>query len=450
MRKLLVLLPLALAGCGDNGDDFGTSPQPMELQEHVPQIAELSLSPNTVVYMDGDGSVSVMVQFEYTDSGLDIAMVNVEISDGTSLSMPFPDEMLAESGTHTETIDMSTAAFGAYTVEVWLVDGLGATSDHATAAFEVIAKVEVAGWTQQLSRLPFVLNDVVWDGNTFVAVGDDGAILTSADGTAWAERESGTDVRLTAVAYDDTVIAAVGHDATVLLSTNHGVTWSIKHSGAVNLQAVVVKGSQIVAGGMAEDSGNAFMLRSADLGESWTEVGSLPSSEHFVSELAYADGVFVAGTDIWDWEGDTRVLVSFDGEFWQELILRDEVASIDVVVHDGERFFAAGSQGTVFRSADGFHWTEQQTPSYEIDFRGAVYAGSTLVLHGGLPWWYWWGGTPQHQDAGLASTNGGATWQTFDIDGFYGTNGMAYGNGRFVSVGATSPISGEGAIYTSP
>ena len=48
----------------------------------------------------------------------------------------------------------------------------------------------------------------------------------------------------------------------------------------------------------------------------------------------------------------------------------------------------------------------------------------------------------------LASSDSGVTWEIFNIDGYYRSHGLAFGNGVFVSVGA-SPISGEGAIYTT-
>lgn len=181
-------------------------------------------------------------------------------------------------------------------------------------------------------------------------------------------------------------------------------------------------------------------------------VESLPMTGHWVIELAYANGLFIAGTDYYDWDSGARVLVSFDGEFWQELVLSDKAAIIFAIVHDGDRFIATGSERSVFASVDGFLWTKLQTPLQDIhiEYRGAAVAGSTIVIHGGTPWWYWWMGEPPHQDAGLLSTDGGATWQTFDIDGYYETRGMAYGNGRFVSVGQTSAISREGAIYTTP
>ena len=457
MRKLLVLLPLVLAGCGDNGDGFGTSPQSDELVQHEPQISALVLSPDSATHMAGDGSVGVTAEFGYSDSGLDIVTIYVEISDGTSLSMPFPEAITTESGTHTEQFALSTDSVGSFTVEIWLVDELGAASNHVTAEFDVNAVADLvewdAEWTNQLTALPFVLNDVVWDGEYFIAVGDRGTILRSADGIDWAERESGTDADLNAVAFDGTVIVAVGLDTMVLLSTDHGESWSIKNSGGrVTLRGVVIDASQIVAGGMDLNTGDVFMMRSLDRGDTWTILGSLPQKDHFVTDLIYANGLYVAATDVFSPLSDARVLVSLDGENWQSIVLRDEVAAIYTLVHDGERFIAGGGQNAVFASVDGFYWTQLETPAEmaDITYGGAAWSGSRLVIHGGLTWWYWWAGVPPHQAAGISSIDGGVTWQVFDIDGYFESNGIAWGNGRFVSVGSTSAVTGEGAIYTSP
>ena len=143
MRKLLVLLPLILTGCTSGGTDFGTPFQPIELAQHAPQITDLELSPGTAMYMDGDGSVAVAAHFSFTDSGLDIATIRIEMSDGTSLTIAFPDAISTETGTHTETFDISTAAVGTYTLDVWLVDKLGVASNIESKSFEVIAVAEV-------------------------------------------------------------------------------------------------------------------------------------------------------------------------------------------------------------------------------------------------------------------------------------------------------------------
>jgi len=450
-------VPLFLGACGENGADFETFPQPAELVLHAPQIADLELSPSRATIMDGDGNVSVTAGFVFTDTGLDIATIHVDISDGTSYTIPFPETVNVASGTHDETFNVSTATAGSYTVEVWLVDKLASVSNHAMVTFDVIDSAQAsewgAQWTNRLTGLPFGLSDVIWDGEYFIAVGAGGIILTSADGITWAERESGTDVGLNAVAFDDTVIVAVGLDTTVLMSTDHGASWSLKNSASgVRLGGVAINAPQIVTGGMDLNTGDAFMMRSLDLGETWAILGSLPQKDHFVTKLIHAGGLFVAATDVFSWLSDARVLVSLDGENWQSILLRDEVAAIYTLVHDGERFIVAGGENAVFASADGFYWTQLETPDEmtNITYGGAAWSGSRLVIHGGLTWWNWWVGTPPHHAAGLSSIDGGATWQVFDIDGYYESHGIAWGDGRFVSVGSTSAVSGEGDIYTFP
>ena len=120
------------------------------------------------------------------------------------------------------------------------------------------------------------------------------------------------------------------------------------------------------------------------------------------------------------------------------------------VPHDGQQFIAAGSDATVVASSDGYNWKELNTPVDRVDYLSAAWNGSRLVVAGGITWWYWWVGTPSFErPVGLSSADGGATWEIFNIDGYYQSNGMAWGNGRFVSVGQATPDSGEGAIYSS-
>lgn len=308
-------------------------------------------------------------------------------------------------------------------------------------------------WTARLMGLPFALNDVVWGGQNFIAVGDMGAILTSADGIDWAQQESGADADLNAIALDGSDIVVVGDDATVLLSTDDGESWNVKYGeDGVSLYAVVVNAWQIVVGGRYRHTAGAFMMRSEDRGESWTAVESLPQSGHWTTDLVYAGGMFVAATDIPRWTGGTRVWVSVDGKDWRDIVFWDDpTAGLFAILHDGNRFIVAGDYGAVFTSSDGVYWTQQETPLEQISYLSAAWSGSELKLAGGITWWYWWMGEPTlgESDAGLSSSDGGLTWAGFNIDGYFESRGMASGNGRFVSVGQSTPISGEGAIYTS-
>jgi hypothetical protein len=450
MRKCFFYFALFLLGCSGNGDGgrdgtgFGSSPV-----AHVPEVSSFSLSPVTATLMQADGSLVVTAEVGFRDAGLDIQTLWVQLPDGTSMQMS--ESFATETGTFTETIVMPTDQVGAFPVEIWLVDEAGDSSAHYTAEFSVIGDAQVGSWTNRLSGLPYVLNDVIWDGDNFIAVGDNGRILTSDDGEAWAERESFTEVHLNAVASHGSDIVAVGHDETVLLSTDHGESWRVKHSGdRVRLAAVVINSSQFVAGGMDLNTGDAIIMRSEDRGDTWTVVESLPQPDHFVTDLIYHNGLFIATTDVFSWKSDARVLVSLDGIEWHSIILRDEVAALLVILHDGNQFIAAGYEDAVFVSADGYNWSELTTPVRQVSYLSAAWNGSELALAGGITWWYWWVDAPPFErPVGLSSVDGGNTWEIFNIDGYYQSLGMAWGNGRFVSVGQSSPVSGEGAIYTS-
>jgi photosystem II stability/assembly factor-like uncharacterized protein len=445
---------LLLSACGSDSDNEFKAQQvisPVVPESTAPNILGLSLSPASALVMQGDGTVTVTAILDFSDADDNVTEFKVSIAGGSENSVPYDDCVVQLEKTMLCDFDMSTVQAGSYEVDIWLVDEDGATSNHMTADFLVF--VQISGdWTNRLTGLPFVLNDVLWDGDNFIAVGDGGAIMTSADGIDWAEQESGTDVNLHAVASHGTNIVAVGGRTTVLLSNNHGESWSVKHddSGAY-LAAIAINESQIIAGGMDQLTGDAIMIRSVDLGDNWIVIESLPQTEHFLTDLAYANGLFVAATDYFDWRNDARVMVSVDGENWEEIILRDEGAATYAILHDGVRFIAVGSKSTVFTSADGYFWTELWTPIDRVDYLSAAWTGSKLVVAGGITWWYWWIGVPDFErHVGIMSSNGGATWEVFNIDGYFQSRGMAWGSGRLVSVGQTAPISNVGAIYTTP
>ena len=418
--------------------------------QHAPVITGLSVSPTSAFETQGGGAVTVTATIDVSDRGLDVSQVMVAISDGTSDDCDYDQPMASAEARLLCEFQMSTAVVGTYKIEFWVVDSNGDSSDHWTTDFIVYVLVSDE-WTGQLTGLPFALNDVLWHGNGFVAVGDDGKVLTSADGIDWVERESGTDVNLNAIGSYGNDLVAVGDAATVLLSLDHGESWSVKHEGdQAGLRAIVMNATQLVVGGMGQQGG-AFIMRSTDRGNNWRVVDSLPEGEHFLTDLVYANGLFIAATDYFNWQNNARVFVSVDGENWQDVVVRDAGAPGYGILHDGTRFILAGGMGTVFASVDGYLWSQLPTPITEVDYMGITWTGAELVTAGGITWWYWWMGPPPWQrDVGLTSADGGATWEAFNIAGYYESRGIAWGAGRLVSVGRISPISQEGAIYTSP
>jgi len=406
--------------------------------EHKPQIVSVNLSPDSAQYMEGDGSVVVATEISFGDVGLDIQTLWVRRPDGTSIE--FDESFATETGILTEDFTMSTEKVGAFAIEFWLVDKTGTSSDHVTAVFSVVGNTQSTDWTSRLSGLPYALNDVIWDGSVFIAVGGSGAILTSTDGVDWITRDSGTDAKLNSVAAYGSDIFAVG-DETVLLSTDHGENWNTKdkYFFATELTAVVVTSSQVVVSGFSYGLAAGITSMSEDRGNTWqfADFG-------FAADLTYRNGLFVGALQYPFFGQDrSRVTVSYNGESWNEIVLREGGPTLFTVTHNGSQFIAAGGDGAAFASFDGFNWTQLQTPVAAVNYLSATWDGSKLVLAGGSD-------SPSERPIGIASTDGGVSWDIFNIGGDYESRGMAYGNGRFVSVGQSAPGSGEGAIYTAP
>ena len=59
----------------------------------------------------------------------------------------------------------------------------------------------------------------------FVAVGDNGTILTSPDGSTWAKRNSGTSEEFLGVTYGNGIFLTIGLDGNILISPD-GTTWA--------------------------------------------------------------------------------------------------------------------------------------------------------------------------------------------------------------------------------
>ena len=52
-----------------------------------------------------------------------------------------------------------------------------------------------SGWYRRDTGIPHIMNDVIWAGTQFLAVGNGGTIMTSPDGIEWTAQKSGTEFR---------------------------------------------------------------------------------------------------------------------------------------------------------------------------------------------------------------------------------------------------------------
>ncbi len=102
-----------------------------------------------------------------------------------------------------------------------------------------------------------MLLDITRIGNTFVAVGERGHVVTSTDGVKWTQAEIvPTRSTLTSIVSAGNRLWAGGHDAVIITSGDKGKTWTRQFYDTDRQQAVmdiyfsdedngVAKGSQL-------------------------------------------------------------------------------------------------------------------------------------------------------------------------------------------------------------
>jgi len=73
-------------------------------------------------------------------------------------------------------------------------------------------------WNEQASGVDSYLWGIKRAARTFVAVGDNGTIITSPDGVAWTKRPSGTSSGLYGAAFGRRTFVLVGDSGTILQS----------------------------------------------------------------------------------------------------------------------------------------------------------------------------------------------------------------------------------------
>jgi photosystem II stability/assembly factor-like uncharacterized protein len=154
------------------------------------------------------------------------------------------------------------------------------------------------------------LHDVTYGNGLFVAVGQNGTILTSPDGARWTARASGADNFLSGVTYGNGLFVAVG---------------------------VAVRSSSSWLSGWLP---GPTMLTSPD-GVTWTEQTSPTNNE--LKDVTYGNGLFVAVGE------DGTILTSRDGVDWTEQISPTNNSFLSVTYGNG-RFVAVGIYGTILTS----------------------------------------------------------------------------------------------------
>lgn len=122
-------------------------------------------------------------------------------------------------------------------------------------------------WITHASGSNLFLNEVIWTGTQFVAVGNGGAILTSWDGARWRQRSSGTSADLFGVAFNGKRLVVVGADKTILLSAEIPSHIPVISEASFGDNAFHLRFRTV--------PGIAYRLQASENFENWQDIGQI-------------------------------------------------------------------------------------------------------------------------------------------------------------------------------
>jgi hypothetical protein len=285
-------------------------------------------------------------------------------------------------------------------------------------------------WTAYTGSYPFDAID--WDdvNGNFVAVGPDGTIATSYNGTSWIPQSKAVTLNsLNAVTYAENLFVTVGAKGTILTSPD-GITWN-PVSPSVTLDSlnaitygVTAEGENLfMAGGTNSINGGPGIFTSPDGDNTWT-LDSDPSLQNSALTDGYVNGLAHGAMPI-------------------NSISTPEFVALVNITANRSNLFANGSE--IISSTNGLTWSEDYQIGVFNVLNGIAYGMNaasqpvfvavgdygTAVCSTDLHTWTLGSGLP------------------LSFDSYF--NAVAYGNSMFVAVGYDDAVfPPEGVIYSSP
>ena len=221
-----------------------------------------------------------------------------------------------------------------------------------------------------------MLLDITRSGNTLVAVGERGHIVTSSDGESWTQAEHvPTRSTLTTVFSSGNRLWAGGHDAVILTSGDAGKTWTQLFYDPERAQAVMDIYFADDQNGVAIGSYGLY-LYTTDGGKTWEETMVDEESDYHLNDL------LKMGDDKWLIVGEAGFSYRSDDnrESWEAIVMPYQGSMWGGLKTNSDCVLFYGLRGHVMESCDfGSSWTEIDTGS-ESSISGAAEHGGLVLL----------------------------------------------------------------------
>jgi hypothetical protein len=333
---------------------------------------------------------------------------------------------------------------GSYSLTLRVSDNRGGLT---TLTHTVTLADPARTWTQRASGTTLNLMGVTANSATLVAVGANGTVLTSTNGSDWVARELpdwGGNLYLDGVAWDGARFQVVGVDydwdipawVGVIYSSLDGAVWTRRYKSTTpdtGLHAVASCGPTNVAVG-----NNGTVLRTTN-GTDWTTVGVPGLGTPNVSGVASGGGRFVL-VAFSGGNGTPQVFTSANGLSWLDYSGGsglDGWRDLRKVAWLNDRFVASGWFSHLRESTDGGQtfWT---TRAHVEELPAMAYGNGC------------WFAAGVDRDAGNAAVDvmslDGSNWFSFTAPTSVSRHSAAFFQSAFITVGENGSIWQSGAV----
>jgi hypothetical protein len=211
---------------------------------------------------------------------------------------------------------------------------------------------EDAGYTPTTGGKNNKFNAIAYGSGIYVAVGTNGAILTSTDTVTWSPVFGGTNNTLNSICYgvigSTGYFVAVGSSGTIIYSAD-GAVWNQASTTVLLTLTSITYAASLNTFVAVSNTGSAIISSDAN---TWATYSTGVSSS--LNSVAYNSGMLVAvGTG-------GNILTSVNGTSWtQQLdttLNNFTLYNLLSVKWDNDQWIAAGEYNTVLVSVDGVNW----------------------------------------------------------------------------------------------
>ena len=226
-------------------------------------------------------------------------------------------------------------------------------------------------WEKQQSGTDLSLTSVVWDETQFVAVGHEGLIMTSTDGVSWVKKISGINSMLTAITYakEFSPKLIVGGEG-VVITSNDGVNWSVsieEKNKPFLLNDLVWGNGKIIGVSM----GKPNVMTSSD-GIKWNDAKNpgglmlaVTRGEHSYVGVGFMSAAFSSNDGV-SWEKSTTGIPGV----------------LTGITYANDKFIAVGPRGLIVTSSDGLTWNKSSSDT-TMGFDQVIWNGKLAIAVGG-------------------------------------------------------------------